>query len=58
MRRLGVTYNALPGQELQAEFQEWAETRYHQQWAELKKKGRRMTESGLCQFRLNRVLKA
>ncbi|CAG9943921.1 unnamed protein product [Clonostachys rosea f. rosea IK726] len=55
---LGATYNALPGQELQAEYQEWAETRYHQQWAELKKKGRRMTENGLCQFRLNRVLKA
>jgi len=54
---LGVAYNALPGQQLQSNFKEWAEKRYRKQWAELMKKRRRMTEYGLCAFNLDRTIK-
>lgn len=56
--RLGVAYNALPGQELQSRFQSWAKMRYPEVWTELEKKGKRMTEDLLCKFKLNRVFKA
>ncbi|KAM5352567.1 hypothetical protein ACJ41O_005289 [Fusarium nematophilum] len=55
---LGVVYNALPGQKLQSSFKSWAGLRYLDAWAELEKKGKRMNENSLCQFKLNRVLKA
>jgi hypothetical protein len=57
MNSLGVAYNALPGQQLQSNFKEWAEKRYRKQWAELMKKRRRMTEYGLCAFNLDRTIK-
>ena len=56
--RLAIAYNALPGQELQAGFQEWAKKRYRDTWAEALKMGRRMNEFSLCQFKIKRVLKA
>lgn len=55
---LGLAYNAFPGQELQKSFKEWAEKRYRKQWMELMKVRRRMTEYGLCEFKLSRTLKA
>ncbi|CAM1500814.1 Fc.00g099760.m01.CDS01 [Cosmosporella sp. VM-42] len=55
---LGVAYNALPGQQLQQDFQNWAKMRYPEAWAELEKKGRRMTRDELCKFKLNRTFKS
>ncbi|KAL7959940.1 hypothetical protein V8C34DRAFT_278542 [Trichoderma compactum] len=55
---LGVAYNALPGQPLQQGFGEWAKGRYPDVWAELMKVGRRMDEYSLCQFKIERVMKA
>ncbi|UKZ65682.1 uncharacterized protein TrAtP1_006877 [Trichoderma atroviride] len=55
---LGITYNALPGQQLQKGFQEWAKGRYSDAWAELMKVGRRMDEYSLCQFKIERIMKA
>lgn len=55
---LGITYNALPGQRLQTAFQDWAKKRYSDTWAVLNKKGRRVNEFSLCQFKINRVMKA
>lgn len=55
---LGIAYNALPGQPLQQGFQEWARGRYPDVWAELMKVGRRMDEYSLCQFKIERVMKA
>ncbi|KAK5992306.1 Complex I intermediate-associated protein 84 [Cladobotryum mycophilum] len=55
---LAIAYNALPGQELQKNFQEWAKVRYGDVWEKLLKVGRRMNEYSLCQFRIKRPLKA
>lgn len=55
---LGIAYNALPGQLLQQGFQEWAKGRFPEAWAELMKVGRRMDEYSLCQFKIQRPLKA
>ncbi|KAI5467181.1 hypothetical protein BGZ63DRAFT_345905 [Mariannaea sp. PMI_226] len=55
---LGVAFNALPGQQLQAKFKSWAKMRYPEAWAALEKKGKRLNEDSLCKFKLNRVLKA
>ncbi|KND86351.1 Complex I intermediate-associated protein 84, mitochondrial [Tolypocladium ophioglossoides CBS 100239] len=55
---LAVAHNALPGQELQAGFREWAKKKYRNTWAELDKVGRRLNEYSLCQFKINRVMKA
>ncbi|KAL6904978.1 hypothetical protein GGI43DRAFT_381368 [Trichoderma evansii] len=55
---LGITYNALPGQQLQQGFQEWAKGRYQDTWTELMKVGRRMDEYSLCQFKIERIMKA
>ncbi|KAF4981612.1 hypothetical protein FZEAL_2624 [Fusarium zealandicum] len=55
---LGVAFNALPGQKLQANFKGWAKMRYPDAWAELEKKGTRMNSDSLCQFKLNRIFKA
>lgn len=54
----GLVYNALPGLDFQKNFKEWAEKRFSEQWAELMKIRRRTTEHGLCEFKLNRILKA
>lgn len=56
--RLGIAYNALPGQKLQSDFQSWAKMQFPEQWALLEKKGKRMNEDSLCQFKLDRVIKA
>ncbi|ATY66249.1 complex I intermediate-associated 84 [Cordyceps militaris] len=55
---LGIAYNALPGRELQNEFQTWAKLRYKEQWEELSKAGRRMNEYSLCQFKIDRNMRA
>ncbi|KAF4124308.1 mitochondrial respiratory complex I chaperone [Geosmithia morbida] len=55
---LGIVFNALPGDKLQAEFKEWAAKKYRQAWAELQKKRKRRTELGVCQYKLDRVVKA
>ncbi|KAL7939894.1 hypothetical protein V8C35DRAFT_288011 [Trichoderma chlorosporum] len=54
----GIAYNALHGQPLQQSFQEWAKGRYPDVWAELMKVGRRMDEYSLCQFKIERAMKA
>jgi hypothetical protein len=53
-----VAFNALPGENFQSGFKEWAEKRYRQAWADLQRKKRRKTEFGLCQYKLDRVVKA
>lgn len=58
MCRLGIAYNALPGRELQNEFEEWAKAKFRLQWAELDKLGRKLNELSLCQFKLQRTLRA
>lgn len=55
---IAIAYNALPGRELQNEFQTWAKVRYKQQWEEIMKVGRRMNEYSLCQFKIERNLRA
>ncbi|KAH7325881.1 hypothetical protein B0I35DRAFT_120687 [Stachybotrys elegans] len=55
---LGITYNALPGQQLQSAFKDWAQRQYPHIWAELEKVGKRMNAEGLCLFKVKRVLKA
>ncbi|KAI9900830.1 hypothetical protein N3K66_005092 [Trichothecium roseum] len=54
---LGIAYNALPGQDLQRNFQDWAEGRLASDWAKLLKLGRRLNEYGLCQFKMKRVIR-
>ncbi|XWX01884.1 hypothetical protein V2A60_009913 [Cordyceps javanica] len=55
---LAIAYNALPGRELQNEFQAWAKLRYKEQWEEIAKVGRRMNEYSLCQFKVDRNMRA
>ncbi|KAM0250730.1 hypothetical protein ACHAQJ_008485 [Trichoderma viride] len=55
---LGIAYNALPGQQLQQGFQEWAKGHYDDAWTKLMKVGRRMDEYSLCQFKIERAMKA
>lgn len=53
---MGVAFNALPGDELQSDFKDWASVRYRQAWDELSKKRRRRTELGQCLYKLDRVV--
>ncbi len=53
-----MAHNALPGQELQANFRDWAKKKYRDAWAELDRYGRRLNEFSLCQIKINRVMKA
>ncbi|KAK0387387.1 hypothetical protein NLU13_5699 [Sarocladium strictum] len=55
---LAIAYNALPGRELQKDFEEWAQLKYRDKWAELKKYGRRLNELQLCKIKVQRPLKA
>ncbi|CAJ0539247.1 Ff.00g069570.m01.CDS01 [Fusarium sp. VM40] len=55
---LGIAFNALPGQTLQANFKNWAQSRYPKAWADLESKGKRLNKDSLCQYRLNRILTA
>jgi len=53
---LGVAFNALPGDDLQASFKEWAKQQYPVQWTALQKKRKHMNEHGLCEYRISRKL--
>ncbi|WZH43831.1 Complex I intermediate-associated mitochondrial [Fusarium acuminatum] len=55
---LGIAFNALPGQTLQANFKSWAQSRYPKAWADLESKGKRLNKDSLCQYKLNRILTA
>ncbi|GAB0135721.1 hypothetical protein EsDP_00004048 [Epichloe bromicola] len=54
---LAIAHNALPGQELQANYRDWVKKKYRAAWAELDKVGRRLNEFGLCQIKIKRVMK-
>lgn len=57
--RLGVAYNALPGSELQGEFEEWASREYPSIWAKLLKKGRKKSQiDNISKFIIARGMKA
>lgn len=55
--RLAIAHNALPGQELQANYRDWVKKKYRATWAELDKVGRRLNEYGLCQIKIKRIMK-
>ncbi|KAF4339763.1 complex I intermediate-associated CIA84 precursor [Fusarium beomiforme] len=55
---LGIAFNALPGQTLQSNFKGWAQTRYPEAWANLESKGKRLNKDSLCQYKLNRIMRA
>jgi hypothetical protein len=40
---------------MQENFREWAMTRYPEAWANLKKRGCRVTESMLCHINVDRI---
>ncbi|KHN96603.1 Complex I intermediate-associated protein 84 [Metarhizium album ARSEF 1941] len=54
---LAIAHNALPGQELQENYRDWAKKKYRATWAELDKAGRRLNEFGLCQIKIKRIMK-
>ncbi|KAG8428183.1 hypothetical protein J3459_005969 [Metarhizium acridum] len=54
---LAIAHNALPGQELQANYRDWVKKKYRATWAELDKVGRRLNEYGLCQIKIKRIMK-
>ena len=56
--RLAVAHNALPGQEMQAGFRDWAQKKYRDAWAELDKHGRRVNEYLLCEIKVDRAMRA
>ncbi|KAI8669413.1 hypothetical protein NCS57_00756300 [Fusarium keratoplasticum] len=55
---LGIAFNALPGQAMQEAFKKWAKAQYPEAWEVLEKRGKRLNRDSLCQFKLNRVLRA
>lgn len=55
--RLGVTYNALPGEGSKAQFEEWARAEYPEIWAQLESKGRKETLMG-TKFNIVRNMEA
>ncbi|KAM0432389.1 hypothetical protein ACHAPT_004933 [Fusarium lateritium] len=55
---LGIAFNALPGQEMQGTFKKWAKEWYPDAWEDLERRGKRLNRDSLCQFKLNRVLRA
>lgn len=56
-RRLGVTYNALPGETKKQQFEEWASAEYPEIWAQLESKGRKETIRG-TKFNIVRNMRA
>lgn len=56
--RLAVAHNALPGQELQANFRDWAGKKYRDAWAALDRHGRRLNKYSLCEIKVDRRMKA
>ncbi|RDA89674.1 hypothetical protein CP533_3351 [Ophiocordyceps camponoti-saundersi (nom. inval.)] len=55
---LAVAHNALPGQNLQEEFRDWATSEYPKAWSELSKVGRRVNHHMLCQIMFERGMRA
>jgi hypothetical protein len=56
---LGIAYNALPGPDLKAEFEEWASSEYPEIWSRLVKMGRRTNRTDyLARFNIVREMKA
>lgn len=52
-------YNALPGSQLQEEFEEWASQEYPEIWARLHKKGRKKNRiDNISKFNIPREMKA
>ena len=58
VQTLGLTCNALPGQDLQAEFAEWAAQEYPEVWEQVTQKGCGTTVMGLRRYKVTRELKA
>lgn len=56
--RLGIACNALPGQDLQASFADWAAAGYPDVWEQVKKRGCSMTIEGLRRYKIPRDMKA
>ncbi|CAK7268669.1 hypothetical protein SEPCBS119000_003179 [Sporothrix epigloea] len=55
---LGIACNALPGQDLQASFADWAAAEYPDIWQQVKKCGCTMTINGLRRYKITREMKA
>lgn len=43
---------------MQEAFKKWAKAQYPETWEVLEKRGKRLNRDSLCQFKLNRVLRA
>lgn len=56
--RLGISFNALPGQQLQADFEAWGKEKYPELWEKLRKRGCKKTAEGLKRYKVVRELKA
>ncbi|KAL1912484.1 hypothetical protein Sste5344_001500 [Sporothrix stenoceras] len=55
---LGLACNALPGQDLQASFADWAAAEYPDLWAQVKKRGCTANIDGLRRYKITREMKA
>ncbi|KJR86726.1 complex I intermediate-associated protein [Sporothrix schenckii 1099-18] len=55
---LGLACNALPGQDLQASFADWAAAEYPDIWEQVKKRGCTANIDGLRRYKITRELKA
>ncbi|CAK7565632.1 MAG: hypothetical protein SEPTF4163_003554 [Sporothrix epigloea] len=55
---LAIVCNALPGQDLQASFADWAAAEYPDIWQQVKKCGCTMTIDGLRRYKITREMKA
>jgi len=53
-----VSYNALPGQDMQKSFAQWAKMQYSDAWAQLKAQGHKTNADDLGQFKINRNLES
>ncbi|OAA42264.1 Complex I intermediate-associated protein 84 [Metarhizium rileyi] len=54
---LAIAHNALPGQELQANYRDWVKKKYRATWAALDSVGRGLNEFGLCQIKIKRIMR-
>lgn len=43
---------------MQEAFKKWAKAQYPEAWEDLETRGKRLNRDSLCQFKLNRVLRA
>ncbi|CAK7199143.1 hypothetical protein SEUCBS139899_001815 [Sporothrix eucalyptigena] len=55
---LGIACNALPGQDLQSSFANWATAEYPDIWDQVKKRGCKPTIEGLRRYKITREMKA